>query len=83
MIYDAGVDIHQQDDLGLLQISTAGVLARDTLVLQRCRDAGIPVAAVIGGGYQRDLNALTAVHLQLFKAAFAQQGSGLWREIET
>lgn len=83
VIYDAGVDIHQQDDLGLLQISTAGVLARDTLVLQRCRDAGIPVAAVIGGGYQRDLNALTAVHLQLFKAAFAQQGSGLWREIET
>lgn len=83
VLYDAGVDIHQLDDLGLLQISTAGVLARDTLVLQRCRDAGIPVAAVIGGGYQRDLQALTSVHLQLFKAAFALQGSDLWREIET
>jgi acetoin utilization deacetylase AcuC-like enzyme len=83
VLYDAGVDIHQQDDLGLLQISTAGVLARDTLVLQRCREAGIPVAAVIGGGYQRDLQALTTVHLQLFKAAFALQGSDLWREIKT
>ena len=83
VLYDAGVDIHRQDDLGLLNISTAGVLARDTLVLQRCHDAGIPVAAVIGGGYQRDLQALTQVHLQLFKAAFAVQGSALWREIET
>lgn len=71
VIYDAGVDIHQQDDLGLLQISTAGVRARDTLVLQQCFDAKVPVAAVIGGGYQRDLQALTDVHLQLFAAAFS------------
>ena len=70
VIYDAGVDIHQQDDLGLLSISTQGVLARDQYVFNRCRDLKIPLAAVIGGGYQRDLTALTAVHLQLFNAAF-------------
>lgn len=83
VIYDAGVDIHQDDDLGLLQISTQGVLERDKLVLNRCREAGIAVAAVIGGGYQRDLQKLTQVHLQLFKAAFANTGSPLWRKIET
>lgn len=71
VLYDAGVDIHQQDDLGLLHISTAGVRQRDELVLSRCRQAGIAVAAVIGGGYQRDIAALTDVHLQLFQAAFA------------
>jgi len=70
VLYDAGVDIHQQDDLGLLNISTTGVRQRDELVLSRCQQAGIPVAAVIGGGYQRDLTALTDVHLQLFQAAF-------------
>ena len=29
----------------------------------------IPIAAVIGGGYQRDIEALVNVHLQLFIAA--------------
>ena len=71
VLYDAGVDIHQQDDLGLLSISTQGILERDQLVINRCHELKIPLAAVIGGGYQRDLTALTAVHLQLFKAAFA------------
>ncbi len=73
VLYDAGVDIHQADDLGLLAVSTQGVLARDQLVIERCRDLSIPLAAVIGGGYQRDLAALTAIHLQLFKAAFTSR----------
>jgi len=73
VLFDAGVDIHQQDDLGLLSVSTQGILARDSWVINRCRDLNIPLAAVIGGGYQRDLTALTAVHLQLFKAAFASR----------
>ncbi len=71
VLYDAGVDIHQDDDLGLLQISTAGIYQRDRFVFSRCQDAKIPVAAVIGGGYQRDLTRLTAVHSQLFRAASA------------
>ena len=68
VIYDTGVDIHQDDDLGHLNISTAGVLQRDCLVKQYCQQAGVPVAAVIGGGYQRDIVALVKVHLQLFHA---------------
>jgi len=69
VIYDAGVDIHIDDDLGHLNISTEGVLARDSLVFDTCDRLGLPVAAVIGGGYQRDIKALVNVHLQLFKAA--------------
>lgn len=69
VIYDAGVDIHIDDDLGHLNISTEGVLTRDRLVFDTCAEHGLPVAAVIGGGYQRDINALVNVHLQLFKAA--------------
>ena len=83
MLYDAGVDIHQQDELGLLDISTDALYQRDLLVLSACRSRDIPVAAVIGGGYQRDVAALTQLHLQLFKAAFAVAGLALRPEIET
>lgn len=69
VIYDAGADIHRDDDLGCFEISDAGVLARDRLVFAHCDRAGLPVAAVIGGGYQRDVAALVNVHLLLFKAA--------------
>lgn len=71
VLYDAGVDIHQDDDLGLLRISTAGVYQRDVFVFERCHALQIPVAAVIGGGYQREISKLTAVHSQLFRAACA------------
>ena len=69
VIYDAGVDIHADDDLGHLAISTLGVYQRDMLVLSRCEEAKLPVMSVIGGGYQRDIAALVDVHIQLFRAA--------------
>lgn len=69
VIYDAGVDIHVNDDLGHLSVSTKGVYQRDSLVFQGCEQRGLPVAAVIGGGYQRDIPALVDVHMQLFRAA--------------
>ena len=83
VIYDAGVDIHQHDELGLLNISTAALYQRDLLVLQRCVDNAIPVAAVIGGGYQRDVDALVQLHLQLFKAAFTVLGADVASKIKT
>ncbi len=81
VIYDAGVDIHINDDLGLLDISTAGVLARDSFVFDLCCEKGLPVAAVIGGGYQRDIAALVDVHLQLYKAAGVINEAPAYRNI--
>jgi acetoin utilization deacetylase AcuC-like enzyme len=69
VIYDAGVDIHVDDDLGHLNISTRGVYQRDCLVFDMCKSKGLPIAAVIGGGYQRNIDALVEVHLQLYRAA--------------
>lgn len=69
IIYDAGVDIHIDDDLGHLHISTEGVFQRDCLMFDTCMLKGLPVAAVIGGGYQRNIEALVEVHIQLYKAA--------------
>ena len=69
VIYDAGVDIHIDDDLGHLNISTEGVYQRDCMVFDTCKQKGLPIAAVIGGGYQRNIEALVEVHLQLYSAA--------------
>ncbi|MDP3534365.1 histone deacetylase [Halomonas sp. M1] len=69
VLYDAGVDVHQDDRLGYLALSNQGLYARDHYVLSCCHDADIPVAAVIGGGYDRDILALAGRHAQLHRAA--------------
>ena len=54
VIYDAGVDVYSEDPLGLLKVSLEGLRVRDRLVLETLRSAQIPVATVIGGGYDID-----------------------------
>jgi len=68
IIYDAGVDVHENDDLGLLNVTTSGIFARDRLVMMAARQLDIPILAVIGGGYQRDIACLTRQHMQLIDA---------------
>jgi acetoin utilization deacetylase AcuC-like enzyme len=60
VLYDAGVDVWQEDGLGKLDISWQGIEKRDHLVFKRCLAHNTPVASVIGGGYDRD-------HLRLAK----------------
>lgn len=67
VFYNAGVDPHANDRLGLLQLSDNGLRARDTHVLQTCRRGGLPLAAVIGGGYGVDAQEVAARHLILFE----------------
>ncbi|MDN3517278.1 histone deacetylase [Aquisalimonas lutea] len=69
VIYDAGVDVHERDRLGHLALTDAGIRQRDEYVIRACRSAGVPVAAVIGGGYDRDIEALAARHALLHQAA--------------
>lgn len=62
VLYDAGVDVWQQDGLGKLDISWQGIEQRDHLVLKRCLEHNTPVATVIGGGYDRDHQRLAQRH---------------------
>ncbi|MGM0525854.1 MAG: histone deacetylase family protein [Pseudomonadota bacterium] len=70
ILYDAGVDIYRQDELGHLSISLNGLYQRDHLVLDVARRNNISLAAVIGGGYQRNLGRLIRAHAQLLRAAY-------------
>lgn len=75
-IYIAGVDPYVGDRLGKLALSKAGLLARDRLVLEACREAGLPVAVVMGGGYAADPAEIAALHWQTVQltAEFAAAG---------
>ena len=62
VIYDAGVDVHRDDALGLLQLTDEGLAARDCRVIEHCLGRDIPVVGVIGGGYDKDRAALARRH---------------------
>jgi len=71
VLYNAGVDPHRGDRLGKLCLSSGGLLNRDRLVLDACLRRSIPVATVIGGGYD-DLDPLVQRHALVFRAAKEQ-----------
>jgi len=51
VLYDAGVDPHISDRLGKLALGDNGLRNRDYFVVEQCIRREIPVACVIGGGY--------------------------------
>ncbi|CAE6950779.1 COG0123 Deacetylases [Vibrio sp. B1REV9] len=69
VIYDAGVDIHTDDELGYFNVSTQGIYERDRFLMQLMKDLSIPIAAVVGGGYRTDHSDLVPLHMQLVCAA--------------
>ncbi len=69
VFYNAGVDPHQDDRLGRLALTDAGLAARDRLVIAAARTRGVPLAGVLGGGYDNDIIALARRHAILFQEA--------------
>ncbi|GAB3389610.1 histone deacetylase family protein [Azotobacter armeniacus] len=76
VLYDAGVDVHRDDVLGYLALTDAGLAARDDAVLRHCLEREIPVAGLIGGGYDQDRAALARRHGILHHSA-----ARLWQEL--
>ena len=71
VVYLAGADPHEGDRLGRLRLSFAGLARRDAMVLDACREVGIPVAVTIAGGYGRCIDDTVAVHLNTVRVAAA------------
>lgn len=69
VIYLAGADPYAGDRLGRLALSKAGLAARDRMVLELCRRAGIPVAIVMAGGYARQVQDTVDIHFQTVRIA--------------
>ena len=62
VIYLAGADPFVGDRLGRLALSKQGLLARDRLVLERCKAGGVPIAMAMAGGYADVLEDIVDIH---------------------
>jgi len=70
IFYLAGADPYSEDQLGGLNLTKEGFLARDELVLTQARRNNIPLAIVLAGGYALDLKDTVDIHFQTARAAY-------------
>jgi len=61
-IYVAGADPFEEDQLGGLSLTRAGLRERDRIVFGELAARGVPVAVVLAGGYARRLADTVAIH---------------------
>jgi acetoin utilization deacetylase AcuC-like enzyme len=73
--YVAGADPHEGDRLGRLKLTSAGLAARDEIVLDALRERGIPAVVLMAGGYGHVVDTTVAVHLQTLRIAARSQAS--------
>jgi acetoin utilization deacetylase AcuC-like enzyme len=69
VIYLAGADPHEGGRLGRLRLTFDGLARRDAMVLDACREVGIPVVITIAGGYGRNIEDSVAVHVNTVRVA--------------
>lgn len=67
IIYLAGADPFQEDRLGGFLLTKQGLMERDTYVLGKCFEIGIPTAIVLGGGYTRNIDDIVEIHLNTIR----------------
>lgn len=69
VVYLAGADPYEQDRLGFLKLSKAGLAARDRHVLHTCRTLGLPVAISMAGGYAESVDDIVDIHFATIEIA--------------
>lgn len=69
VFYLAGADPLAGDQLGGLSVTKAGLLTRDRIVLEGAFRLKIPVVVLLAGGYARDPNETTDVHINTIRTA--------------
>lgn len=67
LLYQAGADPYREDPYSPLDLGIEDLKRRDHWVFQRCREAGIPVAWVLAGGYTKEIEKIVEIHLNTFR----------------
>ena len=68
--YVAGADPYEEDQLGSLMVTKEGLLKRDEIVIGEAGRRGVPVFAVLAGGYARRTADVIDIHLNTAKTLF-------------
>lgn len=79
VIYLAGADPFRDDRYGRLSLSKEGLAARDSLVLDACRERAVPVALTMAGGYGRDTEDTVDIHVRTLGIASAAEETAMRR----
>lgn len=69
--YVAGADPYEQDQLGRLRLTRGDMRERDRIVFDECVARGIPVVAMLAGGYAARVEDTVAIHADMVEEAFA------------
>ncbi|WOI53299.1 histone deacetylase [Parvularcula sp. LCG005] len=69
VLYQAGVDSLFSDRLGRLDLSFDGLMERDRMVLEGCRQRGIPCSMAIGGGYAEPIEDTVLAYANTYRVA--------------
>jgi acetoin utilization deacetylase AcuC-like enzyme len=69
ILYQAGADPYREDPYSPLDVGIDDLAKRDETVFAVARDAKIPIAWVLAGGYTKDITKIVAVHANTFEAA--------------
>jgi len=68
MVYVAGADPFERDQLGGLSLTKDALARRDELVIDAGRQAGIPIVVVLAGGYAVDVADTADIHVNTIRA---------------
>lgn len=69
VFYLAGADPYEEDQLGGLRLTQAGLRRRDRMVIEQVRAAGLPLVIVLAGGYARRFDDTVAIHTATIEEA--------------
>ena len=72
VIYLAGADPFELDQLGRLSLSKLGLAARDAMVVEACDRYGIPLVLSMGGGYAKNISDIVSIHFNTLLIASGQ-----------
>jgi acetoin utilization deacetylase AcuC-like enzyme len=70
ILYQAGADPYEHDQLGDLKLTTAGLAERDRLIFRWAKERAIPIAATLGGGYAYNTADTVTIHVNTCLAAW-------------
>ena len=69
VIYLAGADPYEDDRLGRLKLTKAGLAERDELVFEKVKKRGLPIAVAMAGGYARQIDDTVSIHAETIATA--------------
>ena len=69
IVYLAGADPYEHDQLGGLTLTLGGLRRRDRMVLERAGERRIPIAVLMAGGYAYELNDPVSIHVATVEEA--------------